>query len=59
MLDQQLSQNTVWRRIDKSSQNVITFSSQVDEYTDVSDTAQLLVFKIMLMDDFTLKEKWL
>lgn len=43
------------RRIEKSSQNVteqlqididrcVTFSLQIDESTDVSDTAQLIVF---------------
>jgi len=52
------------RRIEKLSQNVteqlqididwcVTFSLQIDESTDVSDTAQLIVFIRMLMNNFT------
>lgn len=70
ILDLQLSRNTVMRRIEKSSQNVteqlqididrcVTFSLQIDESTDVSDTAQLIVFIRMLMNDFTSKEELL
>lgn len=67
ILDLQLSRNTVMRRIEKSSQNVteqlqigidqcVTFSLQIDESTDVSDTAQLIVFIRMITNDFTSKE---
>jgi len=70
ILDLQLSRNTVMRRIEKSSQNVteqlkididrcVTFSLQIDESTDVSDTAQLIVFIRMLLNDFTSKEELL
>lgn len=52
------------RRIEKLNKNVteqlrieidrcVTFSLRVDESTGVADTAQLLVFIRMLMDDFT------
>lgn len=58
------------RRIEKLSKNVteqlhidieqcVSISLQLDESTDVSDTAQLLIFIRMLMDDFSVKEELL
>ncbi|XP_067132090.1 general transcription factor II-I repeat domain-containing protein 2A-like [Centruroides vittatus] len=68
--DLQLSRNTVMRRIEKMSGNVkeqlyndinrcSCFSLQCDESTDISDTAQLLVFIRMVFKDFTCKEELL
>ncbi|KAG8237504.1 hypothetical protein J437_LFUL017538 [Ladona fulva] len=50
--DLQLSRNTVMRRIEVMSGNC-------DESTDISDTAQLLVFVRMVFKDFTSKEELL
>jgi hypothetical protein len=58
------------QRIEKLIQNVteqlqididwcVTFSLQIDESTDVFDTAQLIVIIRMLMNDFTSKEELL
>lgn len=68
--DLQLSRNTVMRRIEMMSGNVkeqlcndidrcSCFSLQLDESTDISDTAQLLVFIRMVFEDFTSKEELL
>ena len=68
--DLQLSRNTVMRRIEQMSGNVkeqlyndisrcSCFSLQCDESTDISDTAQLLVFIRMVFEDFTSKEELL
>lgn len=68
--DLQLSRNTVMRRIEKMSGNLkeqlhndinrcSCFSLQCDESTDISDTAQLLVFIRMVFGDFTSKEELL
>lgn len=68
--DLQLSRNTVMRRIEMMSKNVneqlqedfdrcVSFSLQLDESTDVTDTAQLLVFIRMVFEDFSTKEELL
>lgn len=59
----QLSRNTVMRRIETISKNLneqlqkyivlcVAFSLQFDESTDITDTAQLLVFIRMVFEDF-------
>lgn len=64
----QLSRNSVVRRVEKLSLNLkeqladdidkcMCFSIQLDESTDISDTAQLLIFIRMVFDDFTVKEE--
>ncbi|RVE42541.1 hypothetical protein evm_012821 [Chilo suppressalis] len=66
----QLSRNTVMRRIEIISKNLneqlqkditrcVAFSLQFDESTDVTDTAQLLVFIRMVFKDFSTKEELL
>lgn len=66
--DLQLSRNTVMRRIEMMSKNItellqkdfdqcVAFSLQLDESTDVTDTAQLLVFIRMVFEDFSTKEE--
>ncbi|XP_047020709.1 general transcription factor II-I repeat domain-containing protein 2A-like isoform X2 [Helicoverpa zea] len=66
----QLSRNTVMRRIETISKNLneqlqkdidlcVAFSLQFDESTDVTDTAQLLVFIRMVFEDFSTKEELL
>lgn len=68
--DLQLSRNTVMRRIEKMGGNLkeqlqndinrcSCFSLQCDESTDISDTAQLLVFIRLVFEDFTSKEELL
>ncbi|XP_075210345.1 general transcription factor II-I repeat domain-containing protein 2-like [Lycorma delicatula] len=68
--DLQLSRNTVMQRIERMSGNVkeqlyddinscSCFSLQCDESTDISDTAQLIVFVRMVFKDFTSKEELL
>ncbi|KAL0803215.1 hypothetical protein ABMA28_017316 [Loxostege sticticalis] len=66
----QLSRNTVMRRIETVSKNLneqlqkdivlcVAFSLQFDESTDITDTAQLLVFIRMVFEDFSTKEELL
>lgn len=68
--DLQLSRNTVMRRIEMMSKNVdeqlqrdlvqcVAFSLQLDESTDISDTAQLLIFIRMVFGDFSTREELL
>ncbi|XP_050508156.1 general transcription factor II-I repeat domain-containing protein 2-like [Diabrotica virgifera virgifera] len=63
----QLSANTVMRRVEVMSNdiflqlrtdldNCVYFSLQLDESTDVVDTAQMTVFVRMVFSDFTIKE---
>jgi hypothetical protein len=63
----QLSANTVMRRVEVMSNdiflqlrtdldNCVYFSLQLDESTDVVDTAQMAVFVRMVFSDFTIKE---
>ena len=64
----QMSRNTVMRRIEKMSENVThqlhrdfnncsCFSLQLDEFTDIKDAAQLIVFIRMVFEDWTIKEE--
>ncbi|CAH2094824.1 unnamed protein product [Euphydryas editha] len=66
----QLSRNTVMRRIEKMSENIneklqrdivrcVAFSLQLDESTDITDTAQLIIFIRMVFEDLSTKEKLL
>lgn len=66
----QLSRNTVMRRIETMSENIneqlqrdivrcVAFSLQLDESTDITDTAQLLIFIRMVFEDFSTKEELL
>lgn len=66
----QLSRNTVVRRMEKMCKNIseqllkdvsdcVAFSLQLDESTDNSDTAQILVFIRMVFEDFNTKEELL
>uniref|UniRef100_A0A6P7F3L2 General transcription factor II-I repeat domain-containing protein 2-like n=1 Tax=Diabrotica virgifera virgifera TaxID=50390 RepID=A0A6P7F3L2_DIAVI len=63
----QLSANTVMRRVEVMSNdiflqlrtdldNCVYFSLELDESTDVVDTAQMAVFVRMVFSDFTIKE---
>lgn len=64
----QLSANTVMRRVEAMSSDVTSqlktdfdrcsyFSLQLDESTDIVDTAQLAVFVRMAFDDFEIREE--
>jgi hypothetical protein len=64
----QLSANTVMRRVEAMSSDVISqlktdfdrcsyFSLQLDESTDIVDTAQLAIFVRMVFEDFGTKEE--
>lgn len=66
----QLSRNTVMRRIEMISKDIneqlhkdivrcVAFSLQLDESTDITDTAQLLIFIRMVFEDFSTKEELL
>ena len=66
----QLSRNTVMCRIETISKNLneqlqkdivlcVAFLLQFDESTDITDTAQLLVFIRMVFEDFSTKEELL
>jgi hypothetical protein len=68
--DLQLSRNTIARRREKMCGNItkkllkdfsncVAFSFQLDESTDIRDTAQLLVFIRMVFEDFRVKEELL
>ena len=65
--DLQLSRNTVMRRVEKMNENVSqqlqadiskcnAFSLQLDESTDISDTAQIIVIRVVFSDFISREE---
>lgn len=64
----QLSANTLMRRVEAMSSDVVSqlktdfdrcsyFSLQLDESTDIVDTAQLVIFVRMVFENFETKEE--